>query len=141
MSFLLLRNSSLEDFLDDTTWFERFARQQGIDDSDLYGAISRAAEGSIGADLGGVVIKQRIARRNEGRSRGFRSISLFRRGDRAFFVDGFAKGNRGNLRPGELEVYRGFADEVFGYDEADLDRAVELTKLKELKDHGKDAPK
>ena len=97
-----------------TTWFERFARQQGIEDSDLCGAISRADEGSIDADLGGGVIKQRIARRNEGRSRGFRSIILFRRGDRAFFVYGFAKGNRGNLRSDELEVYRGFADEVFG---------------------------
>ena len=95
----------------------------------------------IDADLGGGVIKQRIARRNEGRSRGFRSIILFRRGDRAFFVYGFAKGDRGNLRPGELEVYRSFADEVFGYDEADLDKAVELKKLKELKDHGKDVPK
>ena len=134
VSFLLLRI-----FL--TTWFERFARQQRIEDSDLYGAISRADEGLIDADLGGGVIKQRIARQNEGRSRGFRSIILLRRGDRAFSVYGFAKGNRGNLRPGELEVYRGFADEVFGYDEADLDRAVELNKLKELKDHGKDAPK
>ena len=87
------------------------------------------------------MIKHRIARRNEGRSRGFRSIILFRRGDRALFVYSFAKGNRGNLRPGELEVYRSFADEVFGYDEAGLVKAVELNKLKELKDHGKDVPK
>ena len=124
-----------------TTWFERFARQQGIEDSDLYGAISRANEGLIDTDLGGGVIKQRIARRNEGRPRGFRSISLFRRGDGAFFVYGFAKGDRSNLRPGELEVYRSFADEVLGYDEADLDKAVDLKRLKELKDHGKDVPK
>ena len=124
-----------------TAWFERFARQQGIEDSALYDAVSRADEGLIDADLGGGVIKQRIARRNEGRSRGFRSIVLFRRGDRAFFVYGFAKGNRSNLRPGELGVYRTFADEVLGYDEADLDKVVGLKKLKELKDHGEDVPK
>ena len=87
------------------------------------------------------MIKQRSARRNEGMSRGFKSIILFRRGDRAFFFYGFAKGDRDNLRPGELEVCRSFADEVFGYDEADLDKAVDLNKLKELKDHGKDVPK
>ena len=124
-----------------TTWFERFAKQQGIEDSALYDAISRANKGSIDADLGGGVIKQRIARRNEGRSRGFRSIILFRRGDRAFFVYGFAKGNRSNLRPDELEVYRSFADEVFGYEEADLAKVVDRNKWKELKHHGKDVPK
>ncbi|MCY3994976.1 MAG: type II toxin-antitoxin system RelE/ParE family toxin, partial [Rhodobacter sp.] len=35
----------------------------------------------IDADLGGGVIKQRIARRGGGRSGGFRTILLFRRGE------------------------------------------------------------
>jgi len=122
-----------------TAWFERFARQHGIEDSALYDAISRANEGLIDADLGGGVIKQRIARRNEGRSRGFRSIILFRRDDRAVFVYGFAKSDRRNLRLDELEVYRSFADEVLGYEEADLAKVVGTSKWKEL-DHGKDVP-
>lgn len=124
-----------------TTWFERFARQQGIEDAALYDAVCRANEGLIDADLGGGVIKQRIARRNEGRSRGFRSIIVFRRGDRAFFVYGFAKGSRSNLRRDDLEVYREFADEVLGYEEADLAKVVGPNKWKELEDHGKDVPK
>ena len=124
-----------------TTWFERFARQQGIEDSALYNAVSRANDGLIDADLGGGVIKQRIARPKEGRSRGFRSIILFRRGDRAFFVYGFAKGSRSNLLRNELGVYKDFANEVLSYKEADLDKAVELNKLRELKDYGKDVPK
>jgi len=123
-----------------TAWFERFARQHGIEDSALYDAISRANEGLIDADLGGGVIKQRIARRNEGRSRGFRSIILFRRDDRAVFVYGFAKSDRRNLRLDELEVYRSFADEVLGYEEADLAKVVGPNKWKELEDHGKDVP-
>ena len=40
--------------------------------------------------LGGV-IKQRLAREGQGKSGGFRSIVLFRRGEKAFFVYGFAK--------------------------------------------------
>ena len=124
-----------------TAWFERFARQQGIEDSALYDAVSRANGGLIDADLGGGVIKQRIARRDEGRSRGFRSIIVFRRGDRAFFVYGFAKSDRRNLRPDELEVYRSFADEVLDYEEADLAKVVVPNKWKELEDHGKDVPK
>ena len=46
----------------------RFARQQGIEDAALHDAVARANEGLIDAALGGGVIKQRIARRNEGRS-------------------------------------------------------------------------
>lgn len=123
-----------------TAWFERFAKRQGIEDSALYDAVFRADEGLIDADLGGGVIKQRIARRNEGRSRGFRSVIVFRRGDRAVFVYGFAKSDRGNLRRDELEAYRSFADEVLGYEEADLTKVVGSDKWRELEDDGKDVP-
>ena len=124
-----------------TTWFERFAKQQGIENSALYDAIARANRGLIDADLGGGVIKQRVARRNEGRSGGFRSIILFRSGDNAFFVYGFAKSNRSNLRRDDLEGFRSLADEMFGYDEADLAKALNCNKLKEVKHHGEDISK
>jgi hypothetical protein len=41
----------------------------------------RAENGQIDADLGGGVIKQRIARPGEGKSNGYRSIILFRKGE------------------------------------------------------------
>jgi hypothetical protein len=43
--------------------FARFADHEGIADADLCDAIRRAEEGLIDADLGGGVIKQRIARK------------------------------------------------------------------------------
>ncbi|HBM0098212.1 TPA: type II toxin-antitoxin system RelE/ParE family toxin, partial [Salmonella enterica subsp. enterica serovar Blitta] len=43
-------------------WFERFARKQCITDRALHDAIERAEKGLIDADLGGGVIKQRVAR-------------------------------------------------------------------------------
>ncbi|MCY4192363.1 MAG: type II toxin-antitoxin system RelE/ParE family toxin [Rhodospirillaceae bacterium] len=46
--------------------------------------VGRDWRGLVDADLGGGVIKQRIARKGGGRSRGFRAIVLFRRGDLAF---------------------------------------------------------
>ena len=48
--------------------------------------MGRARSGWVDADLGGGVIKQRIARKGGGRSSGFRTIVLFRRGELAFFV-------------------------------------------------------
>lgn len=46
----------------ENAWFERFARKQNILDKAMAQAIERAAQGLIDADLGGGVIKQRVAR-------------------------------------------------------------------------------
>jgi hypothetical protein len=43
-------------------WFQRFAKKEGIADPDLCEAVARAEKGQIDADLGGGVIKQRVAR-------------------------------------------------------------------------------
>ena len=50
--------------------FARFANKEGILDADLVEAVQRAERGLVDADLGGGVIKQRVARRSEGRSGG-----------------------------------------------------------------------
>ena len=82
--------------------------------------MERAARGLVDADLGGGVIKQRIARRGQGRSGGFRTIVVFRRGERAVFVHGFAKSDRENLRRKELSGLRSLADEYLALDTAGL---------------------
>jgi hypothetical protein len=74
-----------------TKWFVRFARKQGIGDADLRAAVDRALSGLIDADLGGGVIKQRIARPSEGKSGGFRSIVLLRAGEKAFSCTAFQR--------------------------------------------------
>ena len=104
--------------------FARFADREEVEDAALRDAVRRAGRGLIDADLGGGVIKQRIARRGQGRSGGFRAIVLFRRGERAFFVYGFAKNNRENLRRDERKAFRMLAGEMLGLDEAGLGAAL-----------------
>ena len=96
--------------------FARFANREGIEDRALCEAVERVAKGLVDADLGGCVFKQRIARRGQGRSGGFRVIVGFRRGECAFFVHGFAKRDRENLRRNELGALRALADEMLGLD-------------------------
>ena len=93
--------------------FARFADREGLEDAALCEAVGRAWRGLIDANLGGGVIKQRIARKGGGRSGGFRAIVLFRRDELAFFVYGFAKSSRENLRRNELEAFRMLANEMF----------------------------
>ena len=107
-----------------TKAFARFADREGMEDAALREAVRRAGKGLIDADLGGGVIKQRIARKGGGRSGGFRLIVLFRRGELAFFVYGFAKSDRENLRRDELEAFRTLADEMLKLDKVGLQAAL-----------------
>lgn len=115
-----------------TKWFTRFARQQGISDAALREAVQRAERGLIDADLGGGVIKQRIARPNEGRSGGFRSIVLFRAGERANFIFGFAKNTQDNIGAEDLKRFRDAAQVFFNYTTDELETAIKTNALTEV---------
>lgn len=116
-----------------TKWFDRFARRERIADTLLLDAVARAERGLVDADLGGGVIKQRVARPGQGRSGGYRTIILLKTGTRAVFAYGFAKNDRGNIRDDELEALRALAAELLSYDEAALRGAVEAKALMEVR--------
>jgi hypothetical protein len=69
---------------------------------------------------GGEVVKQRIARPGEGRSKGYRTIIFFRRGAKAFFVYGFAKSRRSNISDDEQEQFKKAAKFVLALTEKQL---------------------
>ena len=112
--------------------FARFASRERIADEARCDAVQRAGRGQVDADLGGGVIKQRIARPGQGRSGGFRALVLFRRSERSFFVYGFAKSDRENLRRGELEALRNLADEMFALGESDLEAMLASGTISEV---------
>jgi hypothetical protein len=101
-------------------WFQRFARKEGIADAVLCEAVARAEKGQIDVGLGGEVIKQRISRPGHGRSKGYRTIILFRRGARAIFVYGFAKSQRANIDDDESEQFKEAAKHVLALTEKQL---------------------
>jgi hypothetical protein len=115
-----------------TKWFVRFARRSRIDDAMLCEAISRAERGLIDADLGGGIIKQRVARPNEGRSGGFRTIVGYRSAERAVFLYAFAKNERDNITSAELESLREIGAAVIRADEQALAAALAEGRLQEI---------
>jgi hypothetical protein len=112
--------------------FARFARKARITDAILCAAIADLSRGLIDADLGGSVVKQRIARQGRGKSGGFRTIILFRIGERAFFVYGFAKNEQDNIRDDELAAFKLLAAEMLSYDDEALARAIGNGTLTEV---------
>jgi hypothetical protein len=113
-------------------WFNHFADKQRISDAALLEAIARIEKGQIDADLGGGVIKQRIARQGQGKSGGFRTVILYRAGNRAFFVYGFAKNNRDNISEIEKIQFRKSAAHVLELTDAALDKLIDNHRFSEI---------
>ncbi|MAM72631.1 MAG: addiction module toxin RelE [Tistrella sp.] len=105
-------------------WFARFVRKQRLPLSPLVDAIRRANAGQIDADLGGGVIKQRIARPGQGKSGGYRTIIFFRHHDRAFFIYGFSKSDLANLTESEERQFKEAARRVLALTGKELTELV-----------------
>ncbi|HTX77282.1 MAG TPA: type II toxin-antitoxin system RelE/ParE family toxin [Terracidiphilus sp.] len=116
----------------------RFVRRENISLVRLREAIARAEKGSIDADLGGGLIKQRIARPGSGRSGGYRTIIAYRSGSRAVFLYGFAKNERDNIDSDELVELRKVGANWLNAANETLASALEDGALKEVTDDQKE---
>ena len=112
--------------------FVRFAKKSGISDAALCKAIKEAEKGLVDADLGGGVIKKRVAREGQGKSGGFRTIILFKTGTRAFFAYGFAKNERDNIDNDELTEFKRLAEKMLNYSDSELGHAINKSILTEV---------
>jgi hypothetical protein len=117
-------------------WFERFARKEKISAESLLDAVERAENGLIDADLGGGVIKQRIARPGAGKSSGYRSIVIYREGKKAFFVYGFPKSNLGNIRDDEVEQFKKAAKSILALSDNQIRKLIESGQFEEVTTNG-----
>jgi hypothetical protein len=115
-----------------TKSFARFARKERIADARLLAAVEEATA-KRDADLGGEVIKQRVAREGQGKSGGYRTIVLFRRGKRAIFVHGFAKSDADNISSDELKAFKKLAAIYLELTEEQIAALIEAKELMEVK--------
>ena len=114
-----------------TREFARFAHREGIQDAQLCKAVERAQSGLVDADLGGGLIKQRIARRGQGHRGGYRTLMVFRAGQRTVFLYGFAKNERDNIGVNELLFWRRVAGAFLTMDPATFDALVGTGEMME----------
>ena len=109
--------------------FARFAKKASITDVDLWKAALLANDGVIDADLGGGVIKQRIARSGEGKSGGSRTILAFRKEDRAVYIFGFEKKDLDNIDATQLKTLRTLAKVILGYNADEMKQQIKSGEL------------
>ncbi|MGY3452626.1 type II toxin-antitoxin system RelE/ParE family toxin [Bradyrhizobium sp. USDA 4353] len=113
--------------------FARLARREGIPDVLLVRAVDDAERGLVEADLGGGVIKQRVARPGAGKSGGYRAILAYRSKTISVFLHVFAKSDLGNIEADELKTLKDIARAWLTAPAATIDKAVMEGKLLEMK--------
>tara|TARA_B100000745_G_scaffold273603_1_gene202081 strand:+ start:385 stop:759 length:375 start_codon:yes stop_codon:yes gene_type:complete len=116
--------------------FSKWAAKEGLDDDALRAAVDEMERGLIDADLGGHVVKKRVAVGGRGKSGGVRTLLAYKVGDKAFFVYGFAKNARANISADELKALKHLAKELLGYSDKALTEAIKHGALIEVENDG-----
>ena len=116
--------------------FSKWAAKEGLSDEALRVAVAEIGNGLVDADLGGHVIKKRVALVGRGKSGGARTLLAYRVEDKAFFVYGFAKNAKSNIKSDELKGLKAYATVLLNYNDTELNKAVKARVLVEVNNDG-----
>ena len=116
-----------------TKEFKKWGISENISDQNLIKAISEIESGLIDVNLGGGLIKKRVAIGSSGKSGGARTIIAYKKGKRAFFLYGFKKNEMSNIDASELKALRRFGEILMIQNDPDIDLAIKLKQLYEVK--------
>jgi len=107
-----------------TKTFNKFMRKERLTDKQLIVATSEIEKGLFEGDLGGGVLKKRLAAHGRGKSSSFRSIVAFRCDDRTIFMYGYPKNtvkrSGKEIEDNELREFKEFAKVLLSIDLAKL---------------------
>jgi hypothetical protein len=112
--------------------FNRWMRKAGVSKRALCEAVVEMEQGLIDADLGGGVVKKRVALPGRGKSGSTRTLVATNKRDRWFFLYGFEKNERDNVSARELEALQRLAADLLRLATTGLDAQVEAGALKEI---------
>jgi hypothetical protein len=115
-----------------TKAFARFARKEDLKDKALADVIANIERGLVDADLGGGLVKQRVARVGGGKRGGFRTLIAYRAGERAVFLFGFAKNDRANISPEDERDLKDYGAMLLSLKDKDIELMTENAELREV---------
>ena len=115
-----------------TRQFSRWMRKTELTEPALCLAVAEMAHGLIDADLGGGVVKKRVAMPGRGKSGSARTLLATNRASRWFFVFGFEKNERSNVTEKEVVALQRLAADLLRLSRSQLDEHVGSDALKEI---------
>jgi len=114
-------------------------KKAGLTDEALSGAVSEMVAGLVDADLGGHLVKKRVALPGQGKRSGARTIVATRMAERWIYLYGFAKNERANIDKVELKALQEVAKELLNFDDRQLAIALSKGELEEVCDANEDS--
>ena len=115
-----------------TRWFDRWARKQKLTTPSLCAAAREMMAGLYDADLGGGLVKKRIARPGQGKRGGFRTLVATNKGNRWVFVFGFPKNERSNIDKDEEAALKLLTAHLLSLTKQGMDTALAAGELMEI---------
>jgi len=112
--------------------FARWARKSWLSDALLKMAVLEIQRGLLEADLGGGIVKKRIALPGRGKRGSTRTLLATNRNDRWVFVFGFEKNERVDISENELESLKKVAKDLLGLTAAQIAVALGEGSLVEV---------
>jgi hypothetical protein len=122
-----------------TRIFDRSMKRFGMTDGILRAAVLEMTQGLIDADLGGHVVKKRVALPGQGKRGGARTIVATKLAEHWFFIYGFRKSERANIDKDELRALQEVAKDLLGLDDRQLDIALQAGEIVEVRDGDEEA--
>ena len=107
-------------------------RKTALTDRSLCLAVTEMIAGLIDADLGGGVVKKRVALPGRGKSGSTRTLVATNKGNRWFFVFGFEKNDRANISDKELVALQAIAQDLLRLTPSQLQECVGNWTLQEI---------
>jgi hypothetical protein len=116
-----------------TRTFNRWLRKSGLTDEALLDAVAEMERGLIDANLGGHVVKKRVALPGQGKRGSTRTLVGTNYNDRWIFLFGFGKNERDNITANELAVLQEVAEDLLAFSDEQLEIAIENGELLEMR--------
>lgn len=115
-----------------TTAFTRWMKKSSLTDADLCRSVVEMKQGLIDADLGGHVVKKRVAPAGRGKSGASRTLIATNLANRWYFLFGFDKNERANIDRAELQAFQEIAKDLLRLDDAAIASALAANAIVEI---------
>jgi len=108
-----------------TKWFNKWSKKSNLESHDLLEAIKNLEDGLSTSDLGNHLFKIRVKRKHSGKSSGFRTVVAYKEDDKAIFLYGFGKNERGNIDNSELQYFKKLGNDILALNNDQLKQFLE----------------
>lgn len=112
--------------------FDKWARQECITDDLLKKAVSEIKLGLCDANMGGGLYKKRIARKGQGKSKGYRTLIAYQEENKVVFLHGFAKNEKDNISRKEKEVLKQLTTYYLRSNNTEIEKLINIDELIEV---------